>query len=169
MSIFKLKQGNHYSKPFKPGFYCGKMVISKRVKFSDECLINPGNSQINKLFGVSLDPLNRNSLRIGWKPHNNKIYLYSYVHEKGKINRNKQIMISFMYTNIYCDMSITITRNLVKFKVGDKQVIIENDNSIRLFGWKMGLYYGGSIPAPANMEVEIEDINTSKNKEGIIQ
>jgi len=137
---------------------CSTDFMFKSFIFSKETLVEPGSSQINKLFGWSLDPLNSNSIRVGWKPLHGKIQLWSYFHKDGNIYQEGNKLLLTVDAERPVNISIKKNKDSVMFNIsqGDLSTIelIMYNKTCKSFGWEMNPYYGGSIPAPVDMSIQ---------------
>lgn len=158
MRTWKVKKGEFRFSPLNVKMVsCSTSFMFKSFIFSPETLTDPGNSQINKLFGWSLDPFNNNSIRVGWKAVHGKIQLWSYFHKDGKIWNEGQKLLYTIEVNRPVNISITKTKDSVMFNIsqGESGIIelVPYDKKCSMFGWEMNPYFGGVQPAPNDMQI----------------
>ena len=153
----------HYTWSILPSFFFVRsnkvQAIEKDIMFTDSCLYEDINSQINKLFGFSFGLLSsprKESYRFGWncERKNGKIQVYNY----------REANERFLYDYI-CDIEInkhysyrlTKTKNLVIMEIFDKDYLVVKFENILLWDKKCGFiktarpYFGGDLFAPHKM------------------
>lgn len=140
-----------------------------KAKFDDTCLysLDRNFDQINKLYGFSLGYHHHNSARIGWRCVDGKtieLMAYCYVN-------SKRVSKTIMNVNPreWAVCSIQNKSDKYVFRVmsnnsSGKICIINKERSplkygiLKLFIYKLYPYFGGSIPAPHKMRIDIADI-----------
>lgn len=157
---FIIKKGEHYSTPrFAETLQTDRLVFKARFnesaiyEFADEAL----QSSKNKLFGFSdCNSLHHeNSARFAWQWYNNRleIYAYCYVDSKrvdkfiGTVNINDE--------NTY---EIQLTGESYIFLLnGENQTEIQRAKDLGNKGiyYLLYPYFGGTIPAPHNVIIDV--------------
>lgn len=164
MQEYHVKAGKHRFSPVKWGIVFFKKKLSAKVRFDYDCKYDIGNNQtdINKLFGVGWFPHHHiNSARWGWRwsPEKEKIELFAYIYSKRKRISEHVDDVAVGQTVF---LSIIIHENKYTFILEKKNrapiaKIIEAN--VKSFGYKLGAYFGGNIPAPHKMSILIENGN----------
>jgi len=164
--IFTIKKDRHFSNQF---FY--KLVnfinidetLTFDVTFTDSCYYNlPPEDQrdINKLFGFSHGLHHNDSARFGWSFLNSKIRLWAYCY------KNSQRFATYV-TSVEFNTQYQLCINAHKT---NHEFIVKHDDKIKAtlkvpksskikFGYKLWPYFGGNMPAPHNINIELVKIN----------
>ncbi len=160
---FILKEGKHYASPF---FFLRRFLPSFKkhyyadVTFDESCLYKINGydyADINKLFGVTRGFLvHHNSVRFGWRSLDDKtIQLVSYVYVN-KV-RIPETIIATVLPNETIHCSLILSGNRCIFKT-DKDDSLSKIITIKKswFGFRLWPYFGGPIPAPYAMLINLE-------------
>lgn len=157
--IFKLTKGEHYSDN-----WVYKIVNLLRtnndscyaVTFDETCMVYSDDS-VNKLLGVSFGHHHKNSIRFGWnyKQGSKFIDIYAYVYNKGvrtidwiaEISPNKSYYFRVVITGDNC--LLTIGNSVYEAS----RYYDINTRSLR---YNLYPYFGGKLPCPEDMYIEIE-------------
>lgn len=137
------------------------------VVFKKSCLYDKDKvgDQINKLYGMSCGNHLQFSIRIGWRCENHvrgKISLFAYWYDCGKLNYE---LLGHTYPGD-CEK--------MKLEMGDKEftaslldpnndeIISQHtvylDKECHKIRYKLYPYFGGTVPAPHDMEIDIYEI-----------
>lgn len=173
-------KGMHYSLDFLnfvPYFNGNKEVKIKEKKeivFTESTIYDIGKDQsdINKLFGFGYGLHHHiQSDRIGWRYNPTKkeieLFLYSYEHIDGLTYRQKTYICSVNindvltielrsvekdgYRNVYVNVN-----NKTQLTQKNISTIIKHEHT--MFGYKLGLYFGGNQKAPHKMKIKIKKV-----------
>jgi hypothetical protein len=129
-------------------------VWQREYRFTESCLYKNTGTEgygINKLWGVSGFPYHkRNSVRIGWMPHDEgqyiKMYATAYINGRREIRYLSSVQveqkISCLISNQGNNASVWINTQSTTFKV-----------RIPLLTYTLPAYFGGIPPAPHDMTI----------------
>jgi hypothetical protein len=120
--------------------------------------------QINKLGGISFDLINKNSARIGFRYNweTNRFYVYAYFHINGDIHYSEDSMF-MVGMNERFTAQIVANREQILVQIhnnkGETKVldIIENTFDKSLFGYIQYPYFGGKIPSPNGIKLNVDN------------
>lgn len=159
--VYTIKKGKHRACPPMIGLFYDKKVMSRRVTFDRSCAYTlPGEDQedINKLFGIGYFPSHHtDSARFGWRynPSTDKIEILAYCY----VNSERLIypLASFDFNKEYTlelqinddTYSFYVQTNFAKFGFAIPKT------HKKVFGFPLGLYFGGNNPAPHKMKIKI--------------
>lgn len=169
MTNYLIKQGNHYASGLHFGVHFGITEQKYRVRFSKECLYTPLDleNDWNKLCGWSYGMHHKNSIRVCWRPYvkDNKFFslfeckeieLCIYVYQDGKR------LISNTTVTVEVDKEYDFR---LKYDVASNMVSIFDLGIIGLCpiryytkpscGYRLYPYFGGNLPSPQNMNIEL--------------
>lgn len=180
MAKFKVKIGKKYFRGPRWNFFGkNKGEFTVKAYFWDDCLykLTENYDQINKLTGQSFNIFpfydkaskswkaghHKNSVRFGWRCiDGNEIEILSYVYIDGVRKHKKMISIK---TGEWVHLNFKETDNYYTFKV----VAEDGESAVSKFKKKetekgfLGLfisrlypYFGGQIPAPHNMRIDLK-------------
>ncbi len=182
---FQIKQHNHYSNCwlykaynmlYKPLITNMGKELTKKIKFSQECIYNGLEDDVNKLFGFTLvnvhhkqlfEEVHNNSVRFGWRPNLNSMYIdifsYYYINGVRKYTKMCSIIPEKFYKykiGVYKTNDIeyqyrfevtSLSNNIV---IGDyKSEKFNIANHGILFSFNDYPYFGGTIVAPHDMSI----------------
>lgn len=165
-TTFKIKEGEHYSKPWRLGLLFGKHEVKAEFvpnvswlySFDDE-----DDYDINKIFGLSRGDHRKNSARLGWNPSpdGKQIEFWCYVRTNGKMHVpltplgivNPRTIVNASITD-YGD-SYIFSIQTRKFK-RTQQVRVDGKRS--WFRYRLWPYFGGNKPAPHEVKVPLKII-----------
>lgn len=129
-------------------------IWKREYMFTESCLYKYSCTEgygINKLWGVSGFPYHkRNSVRIGWMPHDEgqyiKMYATAYINGRREIRYLSSVQvgqkISCLISNQGNNASVWINSQSTTFKV-----------RIPLLTYTLPAYFGGIPPAPHDMTI----------------
>jgi hypothetical protein len=104
--------------------------------------------QVNKLFGFSFGNHHKNSYRFGWSNSSGRIGIWAYYYTNGERTQKKLIEIDH---DDECTFIIKYKRKSVSFTMSyrDKEFMSYEVYGIKkkLFGYSLGFYIGGTVPA----------------------
>lgn len=137
MKTYTIKKGKFYSGfRFFPLF--GKQTMTLTFMFHESCLYYPAGvyDQINKLGGMArgIDP-HGDSIRLGWDSDGEIIRLWRYDYRNGV--RQEPVMIKKILVNKEYTETIAF-------------------DSKPWFGVRLYPYFGGQLPAPREMKIDLE-------------
>lgn len=147
----------------KKRIWINKKSISRYVWFYGSCIYdlkNDDQADVNKLFGLGYFWNVKESARFGWNfnPTTGKVDVFSYLHLKGVVQFEKICSISIgewvlMILNISDrSYSFSVTNNLGQ-ELG--AVTVPKPHK-KKFAISLGLYFGGTWPAPHDMKFIIQ-------------
>ena len=148
-----IKQGENWAEndPMLPTV---GTIWQREYRFTESCLYKNTGTEgygINKLWGVSGFPYHkRNSVRIGWMPHDEglyiKMYATAYINGRREIRYLSSVQveqkISCLISNQGNNASVLINSQSTTFKV-----------RIPLITYTLPAYFGGIPPAPHDMTI----------------
>lgn len=148
-----IKQGENWAEndPMLPTM---GTIWKREYMFTESCLYKNTGTEgygINKLWGVSGFPYHkRNSVRIGWMPHDEgqyiKMYATAYINGRREIRYLSSVQvgqkISCLISNQGNNASVWINSQSTTFKV-----------RIPLLTYTLPAYFGGIPPAPHDMTI----------------
>lgn len=160
-------RANHLITRFKIGNYWKKTY---RVIFDASCQyhLRANKTQVNKLVGVGQVHHHLNSYRVGWRClDNGKIELVSYCYEKGEmkykpigeysINVPITIGIEYKYNAKLCSVCAYIYINGTC--VSANFWTLEKWYEKLPFLYECFPYFGGYMPAPQNIKINIQKVS----------
>lgn len=160
---FDLRQGEHYATPrivetlqsTRLAFYA-KFDPSCRYLFEEKGF----QDSKNKLLGFSdcNDMHHENSARFAWQWFNDRMEIYAYCYVKGERKEEFIGVVELGKENRY---EIELTPDAYNFKLNDQETVritrsSSCDKGIYYMLWP---YFGGTLPAPHNMNLSIKIIN----------
>lgn len=184
---FKISKGKHYSNCwlykaynflYKPFISKNGKELSKKIKFSQECIYKGLEDDVNKLFGFTIsnvidnisEDVHENSIRFGWRPNLNGMYIdifaYYYINKVRKFIRICSVIPDKFYkyklgvykvdNKFQYKFEVTsLSNNIV---IGDykseKFEPFQNKYKV-LFSFNDYPYVGGTIVAPIDMFITI--------------
>lgn len=165
MSWIHIHKNKHYGSPLTIKLVRGPQLTQKII-FDESCRYNLGYSQVNKLFGYSYDLLNKDSVRIGWKylPNRQSIQLFIYLHKNWKrYIPDENLVLGEVQIGQEVKLQVkTDNKTLITyFFINDKKKGILKYKK-KYWSWFLGTYFGGKLPAPHDMKIWREDVNTNK-------
>ena len=148
-----IKQGENWAEndPMLPTV---GTVWQREYRFTESCLYKNTGTEgygINKLWGVSGFPYHkRNSVRIGWMPHDEgqyiKMYATAYINGRREIRYLSSVQVEqkvvCLISNQGNNASVWINTQSTTFKV-----------RIPLLTYTLPAYFGGIPPAPHDMTI----------------
>lgn len=148
-----IKQGENWAEndPMLPTV---GTVWQREYRFTESCLYKNTGTEgygINKLWGVSGFPYHkRNSVRIGWMPHDEgqyiKMYATAYINGRREIRYMSSVQVEqkvvCLISNQGNNASVWINTQSTTFKV-----------RIPLLTYTLPAYFGGIPPAPHDMTI----------------
>lgn len=165
MKTYIIKSGKHYSEGLNFGLTLKDQIRFVGI-FDESCVYDHGNHEnydINKLYGFSTSIHHHiQSARVGWRcldGINIQLLTYSY---DGWKNRLKEKILGTVLPNQ--EFTCTITIGAEKFKYDFKTLGKSNsaEDPIRRKCWPFRYllypYFGGNIPAPHDMKINIQRI-----------
>jgi len=162
MRQYNIYKGKHYSSGFHimPLFF--KKKLNFRAYFWENCIyqLTENYDQVNKLYGLSQGMHHNNSARFGWRCTDGKkieILAYCYVNGERIIKPLLKIKPG-EWAHCYLD----VNEDNYKFKIiaqnGDAMVSTIAKTTDFLLGYKLFPYFGGKIPAPHDMRIDIKKL-----------
>mgnify|MGYP003338201186 CR=1 FL=1 len=148
-----IKQGENWAEndPMLPTV---GTVWQREYRFTESCLYKNTGTEgygINKLWGISGFPYHkRNSVRIGWMPHDEgqyiKMYATAYINGRREIRYLSSVQVEqkvvCLISNQGNNASVWINTQSTTFKV-----------RIPLLTYTLPAYFGGIPPAPHDMTI----------------
>lgn len=185
MNEFLIKSGKHYPAGILQRINPNRLIVNPTsIKFDfrfthstqyapiglwwerrKENYYYPLLEQINKIAGISFDLQNKNSARIGfrfdWEV--NRFFIYAYFHIDGEIHYSEDSKFIVSMNDIITGEIVKNNQNIivqVYNKKGETKVldIIENTFDKSLFGYVQHPYFGGKIPAPHGLRINVDNI-----------
>jgi len=158
--IIKINKGCHYTWSILPKilFFSKKdKVIKNTIMFTDTCLYDDVNEQVNKLWGFSVGLFTsqrKESYRFGWNcsKKNGKIQIFDYT-EKNYVFDDVYICdveVNKWYTYVIIKNERSITMKI--YDNADKEITEITHDFLNDIHWKIGKtcrpYFGGELSAP---------------------
>lgn len=136
------------------------------VCFEPSCRYTPdAEGDINKLFGIGFLPggHHKESARFGWRysPEKDRIELFTYCYFKGRRKFKHLADLTIFKSYI---LSIQFLRFAYYFKVLDehgKHFYADSTEPYtheKKWGYKLGPYFGGDLPSPHAMTIQIRKV-----------
>lgn len=176
MSRHTIRQGNHYdNRLFSSWPHVGKTSMQRHVRFHESCryrLPEYNALDINKLFGLSFGffALHENSARVGWyyDGSDDRIVLVAYCYVNGQRNWDAQLRFPEIvrvkigeeaWLSIEHHFSPAVQQYAFTFQADAdhspwKEVVVPTVN-LPEYGFTHSVYFGGVLPAPHTMHLEI--------------
>lgn len=155
--IYNIRRGEHYCRENVPEWIEGTQ-LNVTAYFNESNLYEQPhqNADINKLMGFN-EGHPHDSARIGWKVINGQIYVYPYVHYKGKnlgAENPEGFLMPLRTPLLFC---IKVIPGSYVFNLNGHWVTLPRNSQEKKFsGWKLYPYFGGDLPAPHNMSFGIK-------------
>jgi len=165
-----IERGDHEPMPKrKVGIVIAPGELTATVTFDSSCIYDIGavdSQDWNKVIGMGfvgsknqdvttgVPPHQVDGIRVGWRwnPQRGRIDLGAYAYVDGK---RTDFKVAETGINVPTRMTIKIDYDRKVYQVLGGQTIPFTHN--KTFGYKTGLYFGGSFPAPHKIRVKIED------------
>jgi len=167
MKNFLIEKGKHYSNHFLR-LYLFKREIKFKFKFDSNCKYffgNENDSDINKLFGISLGYHMKNSIRLGWRwnIYKKQFEILPYAHINGvrmpEYEGKIYNVLSTINSNELAECTIKINKYSydieIKTCTSIDFVSIPKPYLPRI-GYYLWPYFGGNEVTPHNMNIYIE-------------
>jgi hypothetical protein len=169
---YTIKAGKHYdTRLFSSWPHVGRTRMAYQVAFDATCryeLPAYNSLDVNKLFGLSfgLFAVHQESARYGWRYNKEKdcVDLLAYCYVDGK--RQQDVMGNFSIVaqvpigkTVSC--YLVVTTEYYQFTVSDglkKDVVTVPHGKLPGYGMTHSLYFGGSLPAPHDMHVDMKPL-----------
>lgn len=161
---FTIKHNTHSCSPLKVKIWSGPMKGTFVLSYDMWYDTSIHGTHLNKLVGFSTDFLNKNSVRLAWRPAPMKgqFEIYAYIHLGGKWVRSARLrhdLILIAQAEVMYAWSLdpevaTEQGNNARLQVGDSAVERAYDVIVGS-GWFRQFYYGGVPLAPWTMSCEI--------------
>lgn len=174
--ILRIFKGCHYPFPLDFGGFLLRRITQDsvynaftRYTFYPSCKYEIGEDQsdVNKLFGLSLGNHHNNSIRIGWRYLNSKLEICYYAYKNGKRIPTKVIHalelmedkpltldIGLIYNRKTNEVNISV--ELVSpddINIRWSNLIYELDDTKPLWSYGLGLYFGGNRKSPHTIKI----------------
>ncbi len=163
--IFRIKKGNHYSRPLRIGIWWRRTRFSWAVKFTESCRYDLGNEDqfdTNKLVGIGYVPGHHvDSARFGWRYDIEKgmIELFAYCYLNGR-----RIIKTIGYCKIGQEYNIDlyVSRWAYYFSLIEAGSTISETEIVhahkKRLKYRLGPYFGGNQVAPHDITIEISKL-----------
>lgn len=166
--ILNIKKGDHRRKQWweQLAFWIDKKSIARQVMFHESCIYNIGpydQSDHNKLFGIGYLWDKRDSARVGWywDPNKLKIVLSLYCHVNGIIDFTELCEI-FPHQKVKCYLRIRTGFYEAEILTEDESIQLGRETISyrhkKRLAVQLGLFFGGTWPAPHDMTIEIKNL-----------
>ena len=155
-TLFTLQKGAHYADGIRTSFLLGNTRLVFKAKFYPNCIYDdpqvPG--QINKLFGVSYGQHHNCSGRIGWRSVENRIEILAYVYVAPQDLQTQHL--GWVEVQEWHSFQILRKGKLLSISMDDLPAAEFQVKSPLPFGYRLSPYFGGKMPAPHEMWIEVE-------------
>ena len=159
---FTIPAGEHYSTPRLHETF-SEQKIAFRAKFNASAQYDLGDpalqSNINKLMGFS-DCSNlhhENSARFGWKWESERLDIYAYCYVAG-VRTHEFVGTVDLHTHNLYEIIATSEEYVFSLNGHRKMAIARSSSCEAGVNYMLYPYFGGSVPAPHDVTVEIEMI-----------
>lgn len=154
--LFVIREGEHGATGLRVSVVVGNTRLRFKAKFYPNCIYKPQREpeQISKLYGISYGKHHHCSARIGWRSDGNRIEVLSYVytaHEQ-RVSRH----IAFIDVQEWHEYTILRQGQMVELSMDDGPAHTYELISPTAIGYRLFPYFGGEIPAPHEMWIEVE-------------
>ncbi|QNH60767.1 hypothetical protein [Hymenobacter sediminicola] len=173
MSTHLIKKGHHQdNRPFSSWPHIGRKSIAFWVTFGQDCAYSLPDyyaANVNKLFGLSFGffGVHRNSARFGWywDPEQQCMRLIAYCYTDGvkDWNLRKEFPVvgrAQLGQRVLC--RLVVEADAYHFSVSDasgqlvSELRLARPKHLPGFGLTHSLYFGGELPAPHDMHIEMQ-------------
>lgn len=160
--VFVIKKNNHYATPrLTETLQSNK--LSFEARFDDSAIYDLEDlalqSSKNKLLGFSdcNSAHHENSARFAWQWYNNRLEIYAYCYVNGE---RKEAFVGLAELNTFNQFEIELTKNNYVFRLNESNPVYMERQSKCETGvyYKLWPYFGGSVPAPHDIRVEIRPL-----------
>lgn len=166
--ILTIKKGKHRRRQWwkQLAFWIDKREIAREVMFHGSCVYDhftDDQADHNKLFGIGYLLDKRESARIGWRwdTEKYKFVLSLYCHVGGRIELTDLCdVIPFQRAKCFLRVRTGFYEAEVLTEDGSVQMgrdTITHTHQKRL-AVQLGLFFGGTLPAPHDMKIEIKNL-----------
>lgn len=163
---FNIPANAHYSDGWHFRIFLGLTQIHFRARLHESCLYTPIEipGQINKLFGLAFGRHHNSSGRVGWRSDGKQIELLSYVYT----DKNIRIWRSFGTFDANQWHEFKIRRDKHNLSIELIGGIKHHFHLVNPMPWGYWLfpYFGGKIPAPHEMMVDVEVLECDGKERG---
>ena len=154
--LYTIPKGAHYANGVRTSFLVGNTVLAFKAKFYPNCIYEdpqtPG--QINKLYGIAYGRHHNCSARIGWRSDGKRIEVLAYVYVAPQKVESKHL--AWVDVQEWHSFRITRKRKQLWVSIDDQTPLEFELRSPSPFGYRLSPYFGGQLPAPQEMMIEIE-------------
>lgn len=153
---YTIKQGKHSSSGLHIGMVVGNTLLRFKAFFHRNCLYEPTITpdQISKLYGMSYGQHHDCSARIGWRSDGKRIEILSYVYVAHDERRHETM--GWMDVEQWQEFTIRRCGEVAELQMGNGPVFSYSLQHPVPAGYRLYPYFGGAIPAPHDMTIEIE-------------
>jgi 5-methylcytosine-specific restriction endonuclease McrBC regulatory subunit McrC len=159
---FKIATGEHYSSPRLLEVLQEDRLVFK-ARFDQSAKYDLGSEALqtnkNKLLGFSdCNSLHHeNSARFAWQWHNNQIEIFAYCYQNGQRVESFVGTVEIDAINLY---QIQVAKNDYIFSLNNETPVTIQRGAVCQKGayYFLWPYFGGSLPAPHEVNIEIEII-----------
>lgn len=160
VTTFTIPKGEHYSVPRRVQSLQDN-VLRFRARLNGSAIYDFGNSADqsakNKLLGFSdcNSTHHENSARFAWQWFDNELQIFAYCYVNGE---RVEKYVATIPLNEYVDYSITLEDNAYRFQVGKTEPveIVRGNTCDRGIHYLLWPYFGGGIPAPHDVSLELQ-------------
>lgn len=165
--LYTIKKGKHYCQWTLPQFHFHATGFKIRFSFDQSCLYSRTEmgqewADLNKLYGISLGLRHhKNSFRIAWRANDDHIELFSYWYDDGVLHYEKlsDVSVEKEYAIVVdlTDTKASVTlfdKNAIKYEYS-RVVYNKSGRTKNFIGYVLRPYFGGTLPAPKDMSINI--------------
>jgi hypothetical protein len=162
VKTFVIRKGNHHSTP-RVSESLQSDKLSFEARFDESAIYDLGDTAIqsnkNKLLGFSdCNSLHhQNSARFAWQWFNDKLEIYAYCYVNGD---RREKFVGVVETNEYNRYEIQLKDDEYIFRLNNLEPVRIERGNVCDYGlyYKLWPYFGGSLPAPHDVEIEIKTL-----------
>lgn len=167
-----IEAGQHFDTSwFSSWPHLWQQEFKQSVQFHADCAYElPAYNRldVNKLFGAAwgIRGAHWNSARFGWfwDAQAQEMVLVAYCYDRGRRNQDAQLNFPQVARiqlgeTVDCSIRITATDYVFQVKSGDStvgQIVAVPHGKLPGWGWTLGLFFGGTEPAPHPMHVWVD-------------
>lgn len=154
--LYKIPSGGHSAKGLHMSLVIGNTLMRFKAKFYPNCIYTPQRvpEQISKLSGISYGLHHNCSARVGWRSDGSRIEVLSYVYTAHG-QRSSQ-SLGFIGVDEWHEFKIRRVGTTVFLNMDNGQIQSFTLFKPRKIGYRLYPYFGGEIPAPHEMWIEVD-------------
>lgn len=154
--LYTIQKGSHFADGVRTSLLIGNTAFEFKAKFYPNCIYKDPQSpgQINKLAGIAYGRHHNCSARIGWRSDGESIEVLAYVY----VEPEKFVFetIAMIDVQEWHQFSIYRKGKTVEISMDGGLAHCFQLKSPFPIGYQLFPYFGGTMPAPHEMLIEVE-------------